>query len=190
MAVGKFRDSQIGFTLIELMITVVIVSVVLAIAVPSFYTTIKNNRLRTQADRLVTTFNLARSEAVKRSIDVVVCPSSDGATCGGNYAQGWLVFADLDRDGALDTGGTPDPLIRVNEGLAAGYTLTVTDGSSDYNSIITYYPDGSSNDPQAPALYLCPADKDASSAWMIQVNIVGRASASRGSNGGAYSCPS
>lgn len=190
MPVVKLRSSQCGFTLIELMITVVIVAVVLGLAVPSFYTTIKNNRLRTNADRLVTSLNLARSEAVKRSIDVVVCPSSDGATCTGNYAQGWLIFADLDQDGALDAGGTPDPVIRVNEGLSAGYTITGTDGTSDYTTNITYFPDGSANDPQAPALYVCPPDKDADAAWMIQVNVVGRASASRGSNGGSNSCPS
>lgn len=186
----RVRFTQSGFTLVELMITVIIVAVLLVVAVPSFYSIIKNNRLRTQADRLVTTFQLARSEAVKRNIDVIVCPSSDGSTCAGNFAEGWLVFADLDGEGDLDTGGAPDPVLRVDQGLAVGYTVTGTDGTSDYATNITYYPDGSSNDPQAPALYVCPPDKDADAAWFIQINVVGRTSAIRGSNGGAYSCPS
>jgi type IV fimbrial biogenesis protein FimT len=170
------------------MVTVAVVAVLLGIAAPSFYETIKNNRLRTLADRLVTSFNLARSEAVKRNIEVIVCPSSDGLICSGNYSDGWLIVADLDGDGSLVAGST-DPVLRVDEGLPEGYTVTGTDGTSDYTTNITYYADGSANDPQAPALYLCPPDKDADAAWRILVSVVGRSVTSKGSDGGNYSCP-
>jgi type IV fimbrial biogenesis protein FimT len=177
---------QGGFTLIELMIVVVVVSIMLALAAPSFYSTIKNNRLRTEADRIVTSFNLARSEAVKRNIDVVICPSSDGATCTGSVAEGWLIFADLDQQGDLDTGTDPDPVIKIYEALPQGYTIMKTDGTAYGSGSTTFYPDGSSNSPET--IYLCPQDKDASAAWAIRVNVVGRVTARHGDNGGSYQC--
>jgi len=169
-----------GFTLIELMIVLVIVAIFLMIAAPSFYTTIKGNRLRTEADRLVTSLNLARSEAVKRNIDVVLCASSDGATCTGTLGQGWLIFADLNQDEALDN---TDIIVKVYEAVQSGYTISQTDGSAYPATNIVYYPNGSSNSPQA--LQLCPTDKDAAAAWEVTVNAVGRVSASQGGN----TCP-
>ena len=173
-----------GFTLIELMIVVVVVAVMLTVAAPSFYTTIKNNRLRTEADRNVTSFNLARSESVKRNIDVVICASSDGATCTGGTAQGWLIFADLDQEEDLDAG--VDPIIKLYEALPQGYTITKTDGTAYGGGNIAFYSDGSSNSPEV--IYLCPQDKDSSAAWAIRVNPVGRVTANLGDNGGTYQC--
>jgi type IV fimbrial biogenesis protein FimT len=166
------------------MIVVVIIAVMLTVAAPSFYTTIKNNQLRTEADRIVTSFNLARSESVKRNIDVVICASSDGATCTGSAAQGWLIFADLDQGEDLDAG--VDPMLKVYEALPQGYTITKTDGTAYGGGNIAFYPDGSSNSPET--IYLCSQDKDASAAWAIRVNPVGRVTASRGDNGGTYKC--
>ncbi|RLQ21449.1 prepilin-type N-terminal cleavage/methylation domain-containing protein [Seongchinamella sediminis] len=172
-----------GFTLIELMIVVVIVAVGMALAAPSFYTTLKNNRLRTEADRIVTSFNLARSEAVKRSVDVVVCASPDGATCSGGPADGWLVYADLDQDAVLDPADIP---IKVYEALPADYSITATNGGAYPGGSIVFYPDGSSNSPDT--IFLCPSDDDAEAAWAISVNAPGRVTAVRGNNGGAYKC--
>jgi type IV fimbrial biogenesis protein FimT len=186
------RRIDAGFTLIELMIVVVIVAVMLTLVAPSFYTTIKNNRLRTEADRIVTSFNLARSESVKRNIDVVICARSGNPTpsCAttGIAAQGWLIFADLNQNAALDTtGSSPDILLKVYEALPQGYSITKTDGTAYDGGKIAFYPDGSSNSPET--IYLCSQDKDASAAWAISVNPVGGVTASRGVGpGGTYQC--
>ena len=67
-----------GFTIIELMITVAVVGVLAAVALPSFNYTIKNNRVKTTASDLHTSLLLARSEAIKRNADVTVTINSSG----------------------------------------------------------------------------------------------------------------
>lgn len=121
---------------------------------------------------------------MKRNIDVVICASSDGTTCTGNAVQGWLIFADLNQDEALDT--SIDTMIKTYEALPEGYTITKTDGTAYGSGKIIFYPDGSSNSPEM--IYMCPQDKDSGAAWAIRVNVVGRITASHGDNGGNYQC--
>jgi hypothetical protein len=97
-----------------------------------------------------------------------------------------LIFANVDGNAppTLNTG--TDTVLKVYEALPQGYTITKTDGTAYGGGNIAYYPDGSSNSPET--IYLCSQDKDASAAWAIRVNPVGRVTASRGDNGGAYKC--
>ena len=67
--------------MIELIVTMVVAAIVLTLGVPSFRELINNNRLTSGANEFVTALNLARSEAIKRSVRVTVCKSADGTTC-------------------------------------------------------------------------------------------------------------
>jgi type IV fimbrial biogenesis protein FimT len=130
-------DEQKGFTLVELLITMVVVSVLLATAVPSLMQFVKNNRLTGQTNDLVVAIQMARSEAVKRGTNTVICASSDQVTCTGNttWASGWIVYSDFDpTDGATNPvtdGSTPlcaeseDCIIRSSDGLSGGNTITM-----------------------------------------------------------------
>lgn len=69
----RLRARHHGFSLIELMITIVVAAILLAIAIPSFRTLILSNELTTTTNEWVTAVNVARSEAIKRSAGVVVC---------------------------------------------------------------------------------------------------------------------
>lgn len=88
------RKYQQAFTLIELMITVAIAAIVLAIAIPSFNVQMLNSRSVALGEELASAINFARSEAVKRGARVSVCPSNNGTGCGGAWADGWIVFVD------------------------------------------------------------------------------------------------
>ncbi|UPG96630.1 GspH/FimT family pseudopilin [Luteibacter aegosomatissinici] len=84
-----------GFTLLEMLVAIVIIAILVAIAVPSFRTTIQKHRLRSAADNLQAAVDYARAEAVLRATYVSLCASTDGATCSGTktYETGWLVYA-------------------------------------------------------------------------------------------------
>ncbi|MDT8410194.1 MAG: GspH/FimT family pseudopilin [Wenzhouxiangellaceae bacterium] len=96
---------QLGFTIMELMIAIVVLAILTTLAVPSFRTFVQNNRLAAQANEMVATFQLARSEALKRGYNVQVCSSNNGATCGGGWKDGWIAIA--------DPGGANEELLRV-----------------------------------------------------------------------------
>ncbi|MBN2886034.1 MAG: GspH/FimT family pseudopilin, partial [Chromatiaceae bacterium] len=68
---------QRGVTLLELMVTLAIVTIVTTIAVPSFQSVIRNNRAATLSNDLLSALNLARSESVTRGKRVTVCKSND-----------------------------------------------------------------------------------------------------------------
>lgn len=117
-----------GFTLIELIVTITIAGILIAIATPYLGSFISSTRLTTQANELLTDLNTARSEAVKRASYVGVCASTGGSSCtsGGSFLNGWIVFLDADNSGTWTTG---DSVIKVHGALDGGNT-TVSDSST------------------------------------------------------------
>jgi type IV fimbrial biogenesis protein FimT len=169
-----------GLTLIELMITLVILAVTVTLVSPAMAQLIYGNRLRTEAGRLVVAINLARSEAVIRQIPVSVCPSSMArsgvARCSGEYADGWIVFTNPDRNAQVDAGS--DEVVRVFEPIPGGYSLTNRAGTQVATELITYLPDGSSR--RNRTLLLCPPAAGRVKPWAVVLNTVGRARAAKG----------
>lgn len=93
-----------GFTLIELMVTVALLAIGLALGTPYIRDAVMNVRMTGQANDLMADLALARSEAVKRNVRVALCTSANGTTCGGSsWADGWLIFPDLNGNGTQDT---------------------------------------------------------------------------------------
>jgi len=97
------KRNNYGFTLIELMITLVVAVIVLTVAVPSLQDMVTSNRVATEVNSLVATLNRARSEAIKRGESVKLC-ASNTCTGTGNWSDGWILFRDTDDDGVVDTG--------------------------------------------------------------------------------------
>jgi type IV fimbrial biogenesis protein FimT len=84
---------EIGFTLVELMITLSVLCLLLVVAAPSFRTMILNNRLNANSESLVNALNYARSTALYQAMNVVVCPfvTENSTACGANWNSGWIV---------------------------------------------------------------------------------------------------
>lgn len=90
------RKQNYGFTLIELMVTIAILAILAAIALPSFVPIVRSTSSQAVARELAAALNLARSEAVKRQDVVQVCPSNLAATAcdsSASWQSGWLILA-------------------------------------------------------------------------------------------------
>lgn len=92
MLTGSERNQ--GFTLLELLVTLAVLAIILSWGVPGFMDVVRNGRATANANDFVTAMSFARSEAVKRGGRVTVCGSDDGASCNGNWEDGWIVIAD------------------------------------------------------------------------------------------------
>jgi type IV fimbrial biogenesis protein FimT len=85
------RDA--AFTLIELMMTIAIAMILLAIAIPSFSTMLGNNWLTATANALLAALNFTRSNALTQNNATQLCPlGAVGSTvCGTDWRAGWIV---------------------------------------------------------------------------------------------------
>jgi len=89
-----------GFTLYELLVTMLIAATVLAFGIPSFAALQARQQQRVEIDALFHAIHLARKESLMRRKVVSLCPSQDGRSCrpGKEWSQGWIMFENSDRD--------------------------------------------------------------------------------------------
>lgn len=158
-----------GFTLIELMITVAIVAILAAIAVPSLTEAVLGSKLNTLANSFVSAAHLARSEAIKRNATVTLCASSNGSTCTGAWTDGWVML-----DGST--------VIYTQAPLPNGFQLSAAGGITSIN----FPPTGVGV--TAASLTVCRATPTVGSQKRaISVSATGRPQVSKVFN--AISCP-
>lgn len=106
-----------GFTLLEVLVTLAIAGILVAVGVPGLTTFIANNRMVSQVNAMVGMLNAARVEAIAQRRTVTVCGSADGVACNGTWSANWIAFIDRNGDGTINTSApaaaTDDVVIRV-----------------------------------------------------------------------------
>lgn len=147
-----------GFTLIEMMITLVVALILVTWAVPNFQTFIDRSKLTSEANSWVGVINYARSEAITRSEKVTICRRIDPGTCDGsancdcgvtqsggssppNYHTGYLIFTSTDNTGSPLNfrPGMGDELLRTGQAHSDKITIQ---GNGQANNAFSFMPDG------------------------------------------------
>lgn len=139
-----------GYTVPEILITLGVISILLAMAVPSVSSTIKNNRLAGTLNNLIIDIHFARSEAVKRDVRVIMCRTRDPnrvvPVCDGDaktWTTGYIIFAD---DGNYTNkfydNGT-DVLLRRGQAAASDIKIRTNDWWDNY---LEFNPNGTTNE--------------------------------------------
>jgi len=179
------RRASGGLTLIELLVTIVVLSILLGLAVPAFRSFMQNDQQWVQTNDLILSLNAARSEAIKNDTTLVfvppipgapgarICSSSDGVACTGTpWNQGWIV---LGADPASPQ--NPPKRLQVVGALPAGTTLT----EANNNLSITFLSNGTVNtapgalvNPGVPVAFTMCDARGAAFARYLQVTLMGR----------------
>ncbi|WP_200843711.1 GspH/FimT family pseudopilin [Pantoea sp. 18069] len=147
-----------GLTLIEILVTLSIVAILTAIAVPSFKPMLDRWRVRQSEGAITDTIRLARSEAIKRGGNVVIQKmpdNTDGCTlapAAADWGCGWQVFVDSDANGSYSAGEEVLLSARVPPGMAVTHgrsaaTISVDrwgnmDGFNAKSFVVFPYADG------------------------------------------------
>jgi type IV fimbrial biogenesis protein FimT len=149
MLLLKMHAKQSGFTMIELMFAITVLAVLVGIGLPSMQDFVRSSRMSAAANDIVSDFNIARSEAVKRRVPITLCKSQNGVDCDTTSGAGpfshWVIFVDdanpalaqgTDGNGAIDAG---EVILRDRE-LPDSITVTTTNGQIRATFLPTGFP--------------------------------------------------
>jgi type IV fimbrial biogenesis protein FimT len=126
---------QRGFSLVELIVVLVVLSTLAAFAIPQITAVINAGRITSSANELLVGLQLARSEAVRSNRRTYFCSSTNGTSCnGGNDWTRWAVFSDRNNNNSADSG----EMIRIGN-LEAPMRVI---GTNIPNNFVTFRADG------------------------------------------------
>lgn len=116
-----------GFTLVELMVVVALVSILMGFAIPTFRAVSLNSSLSSVSSDFLASLLQARAEALRSGRNAIVIPNT-----GTDWSTGWYVFVDNNNNGSFDAG---EPVVgRRDAALPVGITLAPA--ASIGNSVI------------------------------------------------------
>jgi type IV fimbrial biogenesis protein FimT len=123
------RHGYAGMTMIDMLATMLILTLTLSIGAPSLSAWIADAQISAHASALHNALAYARGEAIRRAADVTVCvrnPGSPGSACantGHDWSPGWLVIVD---QAVLAGSHTPviAEVLRVENGLSDSIAMT------------------------------------------------------------------
>lgn len=132
---GRGAPASCGFTLIELMVTLVLAGVLVLLAAPNFITFQRNSELTTTANSFLATLSAARAEAMKRQLRTFVIPAD-----GSNWSSGWVAFVDVNSNVSvsalsMDTG---DIELARGAALPSSVAIDTTSATSFVHSGVRY----------------------------------------------------
>lgn len=161
-----------GFTLVELIIIIGIITILATVAIPQLGPMLSSSRTTAQYNQIITTLNLARSEAVKRNQRIRLCAGSTDSCTNTDWEDGWVVLAP-------NTSGN-DTILQAIEPLSPGYTLRLSESSSATQ--LEYRANGTLGN-TIGTFTLCDDTGQASRAKAVNLNLMGQPGRARDTDG-------
>ncbi|MCL1051242.1 GspH/FimT family protein [Shewanella abyssi] len=165
-----------AFTLIELMVSIAIAAILIAIAVPSFTDFYDNSRSEAASSNIQQSFITARSHAISYGATVSLCPVSS-SSCGTDWINGYDIFIDVNSDGTFDS--SDDQIIRSIDAFNSNDFIKTSLSTISFSAegMVT----GSAASASSRQFIYCPSSKTNSNAKGIDVSTSGKISLSTGS---------
>lgn len=147
------RHPTKGFTAIELAVTLAVLAVVTAIAVPSFTSLMERWRVRQAAEDLQSALYFTRSEAIRHAGTVTIGAVSD------NWSNGWTVKSGstLLQQNTVPTNVTVMP--HEDSGIVSADRWGVLSDGNTTAIEFNVYPDNKADSPSALRLCAEPAGR-------------------------------
>jgi type IV fimbrial biogenesis protein FimT len=165
------KHSQKGFTIIELMIVLGVAAALLVVAIPSFDSMIKRNRISAEVNRLVANLNYARSEAVAQGQTITLAHKS---AANNDWSQGLRSYVDVTPAvGGSAYDAANDTLLK-DVGASPG-RLTVNSNAQG-SPFISFRPNGMLNEGGAGVVIAVCDEDGTEQGRAITINLVGRIS--------------
>ncbi|WP_279247245.1 GspH/FimT family pseudopilin [Candidatus Litorirhabdus singularis] len=183
----KSLSKNRGLTLMEMMVTLMILGLIATLGAPNLSEFIEDNRLNAAVGDLVSSIQAGRAEAVGRNAYVTLCKKNAGSTAcvaGGGWQQGWITFVDVDGDGVIDA-GDGDEIVAIHDALLGSVTLHGTAGVAN---LITFRPSGQTSIITMQAIIACDSRGFVSDSKGMVISIMGRASTMSAADTGQTSC--
>lgn len=162
-----------GFSIVELMATLAVLAILLAVGIPSFTEFTINYRTTAQANDLLADLAFARMESVKLGRTVEVSAE------GGDWETGWRVGVDLNTDGDIDDTGE---ILREHGVVEQDFTIDAMDGGGTVFTRTAFDGTGARTVPadafDAEVAFCRPDNDEAKSRW-VAIAPTGRAEARR-----------
>ena len=171
---------QSGFTLAELVVTLIIMTLLTITAYPSISDMLEPQATTTAINRLVLAVKLARHSAMQYRSTATLCALKPGGKCGGPWADELTVFLDGNKNARLDES---EATLRKIPALTSKASIKWrVFGNRQYLQMTTY---GLTNY-QNGNFVVCPASGNVRWAKQLVLNIQGRLRKNHRINGAGY----
>ncbi len=143
--------SKKGFTLVELMVVLAVVSVVFLFALPAMSGLIQSNNISSEANRLAASIRFARSEAITRNVSITLSNRGNAL----QWKDGWETFVDA-SGGESNFNSVNDTLLRKEMATHSNVHVTSTVNGNNW---LSFNADGSLGETSDVTFFICDVKK-------------------------------